>query len=129
MVPLTGRDTEVPRISVTHMMWQTQIWTILEKFRVLPNTRPPTSSLQPYGGLAWLSLPGECGMPFLLLSSSAGVPRNSRRLQEPSNKMVIWASSLLDPLSPLGRMRLGLNGIWTWQSFPKPSTKEALEKW
>lgn len=129
MVPLTGRDTEVPRTSVTHTTRHTQIWTILENVRVLPNTRPPTSSLQPYGGLAWFSLPGECGMPFLLPSSSAGLPRNSRRLQKPSNKMVIWASSLLDPLSPVGRMSLGLSGISTWQSFPKPSTKEALEKW
>lgn len=70
MVILIGEDTEVPRASVTYTNWQTQIWTFLEDVGVLSNTRPPASSLQTHGGLVWLSLLGECGMPFLLLSSS-----------------------------------------------------------
>lgn len=86
---LIGGGAEVPRASGTDMNWKTQIWTFLEDACVLPSTSPPARSPWACGGLAWLSLPAECGMPFLLLSSGAGLLRNSRRLQEPSSKTLI----------------------------------------
>lgn len=83
-------------------------------------------------GLAWLRLSGDCGMYALLLSSSTWVLGNCGRLQEhlmlPGNKIALWASSLLDLVSPVGRMSLGLSDIWARISFPKLSTNEALGK-